>query len=133
MIRSEITFHERGSSMPVSLRTSDPGFEAAFGALLGAKRETAEDVDAAVAAIIEDVAARGDAALVEYTNRFDRVALGPQQLRLSPAEIAATAAKAAPETLAALRLAAERIDSFHRRQLPAAIDYVDQAGVRLGQ
>src|SRR5437016_1690376 len=115
--------------MPITLRTSDPGFAAAFGALLGAKRETAEDVDAAVAAIIADVAARGDAALVECTNHFDRVALGPQQLRLSPAEIAATAAKAAPETLAALRLAAERIESFHRRQLPSGIDYVDATGV----
>src|SRR5438445_3573013 len=119
--------------MALTLSTRDPGFETAFRALLAAKRESATDVDATVAAIIADVAARGDAALVEYTNRFDRVALGPQQLRLSAEEIAATAAKAAPDTLAALRLAAERIESFHRRQLPTAIDYVDQAGVRLGQ
>jgi histidinol dehydrogenase len=116
-----------------TLSTRDLGFEAAFGVLLAAKRETAADVDAAVAAIIDDVAARGDSALVEYTNRFDRVRLGPGNLRLSAAEIAAGADLAPPETIAALRLAAERIESFHRRQLPAGIDYVDPIGVRLAQ
>jgi histidinol dehydrogenase len=119
--------------MPRTLSTRDRGFEAAFRALLDATRESAADVEDAVAAIIDAVAARGDAALVEYTNRFDRVALSPERLRLSPDEIAAGAALAAPETVAALRLAAERIESFHRRQLPAGIDYVDAAGVRLGQ
>jgi histidinol dehydrogenase len=119
--------------MPYALSTRDPGFEAAFRALLAAKRESAADVDDAVAAIIDAVATRGDAALVEYTNRFDRVRLTPEHLRLSPDEIAAGAAQAPPETVAALRLAAERIESFHRRQLPAGIDYVDAAGIRLGQ
>jgi histidinol dehydrogenase len=119
--------------MPRTLSTSDPGFEMAFRALLAAKRENAADVDDAVAAIIGAVAARGDAALVEYTNRFDRVRLSPERLRLSPDEVAAGAALAPPETVAALRLAAERIESFHRKQLPATIDYVDTTGVRLGQ
>src|SRR5437016_1878141 len=116
--------------MPRVLRAGDAGFEAAFGALLAAKRESAADVDDAVAAIIDDVAARGDAALVEYTNRFDRVALSPDRLRLSAAEIDIAADQAAPETVAALRLAAERIESFHRRQLPVDLDYVDAIGVR---
>ncbi|MGC2415733.1 MAG: histidinol dehydrogenase [Stellaceae bacterium] len=119
--------------MPLTLSTGDPGFEAAFRAFLAAKRESAADVDLAVAAIIEDLAARGDAALVEYTNRLDRVALSAERLRLSAEEIAAGAALAAPETVAALRLAADRIESFHQRQLPAGIDYVDALGVRLGQ
>src|SRR6195256_806170 len=105
--------------MPRTLSTRDPGFEAAFRALLAAKREGAADVDDAVAAIIDAVAARGDAALVEYTNRFDRVRLSPARVRLSLDEIAAGAALAPPETVAALRLAAERIESFHRKQLPA--------------
>jgi histidinol dehydrogenase len=118
--------------MPVSLSTRNPEFEPAFRALLAAKRESAADVDAAVAAIIDEVARRGDAALIDYTKRFDRISLSPKTLRLSPDEIAA-AAKAAPaDTVAALRLAAERIESFHRRQLPDAIDYVDAVGVRLG-
>ncbi|HKS87804.1 MAG TPA: histidinol dehydrogenase [Stellaceae bacterium] len=115
------------------LTTRDSDFEAAFAALLAAKRESAADVDEAVAAIVADVAARGDAALLEYTSRYDRVSLGAGQLRLSAAEIAAGADAAPPEAVAALRLAASRIEDFHRRQLPDGIDYVDAAGVRLGQ
>ncbi|HTV89210.1 MAG TPA: histidinol dehydrogenase [Stellaceae bacterium] len=119
--------------MAVTLTTRDPGFETAFRALLAMKRENAADVDGAVAAIIDDVRARGDAALVEYTSRFDRLGLSVDRLRLSPDDIAAGAEQAPAETVAALRLAAERIESFHRRQLPSGIDYVDAAGVRLGQ
>src|SRR5215472_12317869 len=117
--------------MPVTLATRDPGFEAGFRRLLKAKRETAADVDSAVAAIIEDVIRRGDAALIDYTRRFDGIDLTAGGLRLTRREIAEGAAAAPAETLAALRLAAERIERFHRRQLPAAIDYVDEAGVRL--
>src|SRR3954447_3730073 len=115
------------------LNSSNSGFEAEFRDLLTAKRESAADVDAAVARIIDDVAGRGDAALVEYTNRFDRVSLNAGTLRLGSDEIAAGAAAAPPDTVAALAVAAERIEAFHRRQLPSDIDYVDGAGVRLGQ
>ena len=119
--------------MVLTLDASDPAFEADFQTLLAAKRESAADVDDAVAAIIEDVAARGDDALIEYTSRFDRLQLTPDRLRFTADEIAAGAERAPSETVAALRIAAERIESFHRRQLPAAIDYVDDFGVRLGQ
>ena len=118
--------------MAVTLDARDPDFDDRFAALLATKRETDADVDDAVAAIIADVAARGDAALVDYTRRFDRVNLTAQQLRLSREEIADAAAQAPRETVAALRLAAERIEGFHRRQLPQGIDYVDASGVRLG-
>jgi histidinol dehydrogenase len=119
--------------MPVTLSTQDAGFEAAFRRLLDAKRETSANVDGVVAAIIDDVARRGDAALIDYTRRFDRLDLAASGgLRLSPTDLAAGAAAAPAETVAALRFAAERIESFHRRQLPAAIDYVDELGVRLG-
>jgi histidinol dehydrogenase len=99
--------------------------------LLDAKREAAADVDAAVAAIIEDVARRGDSALIAYTRRFECVDLTASGLRLTGREIAEGAAAASPDTVAALRLAAERIEDFHRRQVPAPIDYVDAIGVRL--
>jgi histidinol dehydrogenase len=115
----------------VGVSNRDPGFEEAFTRLVEAKRETAADVDAVVAAILGDVARRGDEALFDYTTRFDEVDLRKVGLRLSPREIAEGAAAAPPETVAALRLAAERIESFHRRQLPAEIDYVDALGVRL--
>jgi histidinol dehydrogenase len=118
--------------MPITLNTRDAGFEVGFQALLGAKRESAADVDATVAAIIDDVAARGDAALLDYTRQFDRLELTAGGLRLTPGEIAAGADAAPADTVAALRLAAERIESFHRHQLPAPIDYVDDLGVRLG-
>jgi histidinol dehydrogenase len=118
--------------MAITLSTRDPGFEAGFAALLAAKRETDADVDEAVAAIIDAVAARGDAAVIDYTRRFDRVTLSAKQLRLSATEIAAAADVADGATVDALRLAAERIESFHRKQLPAGIDYTDEVGVRLG-
>src|SRR5581483_2867120 len=106
--------------MTATLSTRDPGFAAAFAALAAQKRETAADVDDAAAAIIDDVMKRGDAALIEYTNRFDRVALTPETLRLSPEE---RAAEAPDKAVAALEFAAARIEAFHRKQLPAAIDY----------
>ena len=118
--------------MAITLSTRDPGFEAGFAALLAAKRETDSDVAGAVAAIIDAVAARGDAAVIEYTRRFDRVTLSAENLRLSSNEIAAAADAADGATVDALRLAAERIESFHRKQLPAGIDYTDAVGVRLG-
>ncbi len=118
--------------MPVTLSTRDPGFEGGFAALLATKREADADVDDAVAAIIADVAARGDAALLDCTARFDRLTLTVDALRLTPAQIDAAAAEAPDETVAALRVAATRIESFHARQLPQSFDYVDDLGVRLG-
>jgi histidinol dehydrogenase len=113
------------------LSTRAAGFEINFRQFLEVKRETGADVDVVVASIIEDVAQRGDAALIEYTRRFDGVDLAASGLRLTRSEIAESAAAASPETVAALRLAAERIEDFHRRQMPPPIDYVDALGVRL--
>jgi histidinol dehydrogenase len=118
--------------LPLRLDAAAPGFADAFAALLAAKREAAEDVDAAATAIVADIAARGDAALIDYTRRFDRLALTPETLRIPAAEIAAASRQCSGKTLAALRLAAERIESYHRRQLPADLDYRDAAGVQLG-
>jgi histidinol dehydrogenase len=117
--------------MPVRLCTREPGFGGDFRQILEAKREAAADVDAAVTAIIEDVARRGDEALIEYSRRFDGVDPAVAGLRLTRDEVAAGAASVPPPTIAALRLAAERIEDFHRRQLPPPIDYVDAVGVRL--
>ncbi|MDG5494721.1 histidinol dehydrogenase [Niveispirillum sp. BGYR6] len=118
--------------MPVNLSTADAGFEAAFTELLGAKREVQEDLNNAVAAILADVRVRGDAALLEYTRRWDRLDLTADRLRITADEISAAIALCDPETLAALRLAAERIEAFHRRQTVEATLYTDAAGVRLG-
>jgi len=114
------------------LSITDPGFEEAFLALLDDKRETQADVNDAVAAVLADVRARGDDAVIEYTARWDRQHLTPATLRISSAEIDAALAACDPATLAALELAAQRIGDFHAGQLPGAQDYVDGAGVRLG-
>ena len=114
------------------LDARDPGFGDAFRDLLGAKRESAPDVDGAVADIIAAVAARGDAALVELTGRFDRHDVSAGRLRVSDSEIDAAAREADPAALDALRFARDRIEAFHREQVPADRDATDAAGVRLG-
>jgi len=114
------------------LHTADAGFPAAFAALLGEARETTARVDTAVSAIIADVRARGDAALIDYTARFDRLTLTADRLRITGAEIDA-ALSAVPAALTdALDLAATRIESFHRMQLPADLRTTDEAGLTLG-
>ena len=118
--------------MPTFLDTAAPDFEARFTALLGQKREEAEDVDQAVAAIIADVRSRGDAAVIELTARFDRLALTPETLAFSPAEIAAEIAKVTPEDRAALELAAERIRAYHLRQMPEDASWQEPTGATLG-
>src|ERR1700751_5042552 len=104
--------------MPVLLDTSSPDFAAAFTAFLAMKREIAADVEAACRRIVDDVAARGDAALIEATRRFDRLALDAWRLRVSADEVAQAVKACDHQTVAALELARERIESFHRRQLP---------------
>jgi histidinol dehydrogenase len=114
------------------LSTDDVDFAAAFAALLAQARETTEIVGTQVAAIIADVRTRGDAALCEYTSRFDRVTMTPDRLRVTAAEIAEAKASVPPELLAALDLAAERIEAFHRAQRPADLEMTDAVGYRLG-
>ncbi len=118
--------------MPLRLDSGARGFAKDFAALLDLKRELAADVDAAVAAILDDVKARGDAAVFDHTSRLDKLELTAATLRVSAAEIAAAKTKCTAETLEALRLAAARIEAYHRRQVPRDVDYTDSAGVRLG-
>ncbi len=118
--------------MPVFLNTADAGFEAAFAALRGQKREEAEDVDQAVAGIIADVRARGDQAVIDLTSRFDRLALTPETLAFTPEETAAEIAKVAPEDRVALTLAADRIRAYHDRQKPQDESWTDSTGATLG-
>ncbi len=112
------------------LSTTAPDFETQFTALLEDARETTQRVDAAVAAIIAEVRARGDAAVAEYTHRFDR--WPAENLRVSAAEITAAEASVAPELLAALDHAAQRIEAFHSAQMPRDIRIDDPAGLTLG-
>lgn len=118
--------------MPSFLNTKDADFDARFTALLGQKREDSPDVDDAVAAIIADVRARGDAAVLDLTARFDKLALTAETMAFSQAEIEAEIARVAPEDRAALELAAERIRAYHARQMPQDALWQDATGATLG-
>ena len=118
--------------MPQRLSTSDRDFERRFADFLEQKREVSPDVDAAAAAIIADVRERGDAALIELTQKFDGIDLSKVGMRISAAEVEAAVTASPAETLEALKLAHDRILSHHRRQLPKDDRYTDSLGVELG-
>jgi histidinol dehydrogenase len=118
--------------MPIRLDARAPDFAARFRVFLDAKREASADVEQAVRAIIADVAARGDAALVELTKKFDRVDLATIGLRVAPGDIEAAAGACDPAALDALTLARDRIEAYHRRQLPQDDRFTDALGVELG-
>lgn len=114
------------------LSAVDPDFETRFAELLAQKREISEDVDQTVAAILEDVRARGDAAVIAYSKRFDRIDLRAAGMRVTKDQIAAARADCDAGALAALKLAHDRIEAHHRKQLPEDGSYVDPIGVELG-
>ncbi len=118
--------------MPVFLDTTDPDFELEFAQLLSAKREDSPDVDDIVAGIIADVRARGDAAVLEMTAKFDRLELEAAGLRFTPEEIDAYCAQVPAAERAALEIAAERIRAYHVRQMPEDAQWTDPDGATLG-
>ncbi len=123
----------KANAMTYRLNTTDADFETSFREFLTSKREVSEDVNATVAAIISDVRTRGDAAVIELTSKFDRQELTPATLQVTQSEVDAAMAACDPETLEALKLAAARIEAFHKGQLPQDRRYTDEAGVELGE
>ena len=118
--------------MPIRLDTRDTNFPARFKAFLDTKRESAADVEAAVRSIIADVAACGDRALLELTRKFDRLDLDAVGMRVTQVELDAAEGACDPEAVAALKLARDRIETYHRRQLPKDDRFTDSLGVELG-
>ncbi len=118
--------------MPQRLQMAMPDFGERFADLLAMKREVSEDVDAAARDIIADVRTRGDAALLNYSQRFDRVDLRKLGLALTPDELARAEAECDAEVLAALDLAHARIRAFHEKQRPQDQRFTDDLGVELG-
>ena len=114
------------------LSSAEPGFAQAFETLLASKREASVEVGDTVAAIIADVRARGDDALIALTKKFDGLDLTPQTLRFSPDEIDAAFDAVAPDVRDALTLAHRRITSHHEKQKPEDSVYTDAIGVTLG-
>jgi histidinol dehydrogenase len=118
--------------MPIRLDSRAPDFPGRFRAFLSTKREAAVDVEAAVRAIIADVAARGDRALLELTRTFDRVDLDQIGLKVAADEIEAAYAACDPRALDALAFARDRIEAYHVRQKPVDERFTDALGVELG-
>ncbi|MEO5805481.1 histidinol dehydrogenase [Devosia sp.] len=118
--------------MPIRLDTAEPDFESRFVALLGSKREASQEVGDIVAGIIADVQARGDAAVAELTNKFDKAGVTAQTLRFTEAEIDAADRRVTPEVRRALQFAHDRIRAHHEKQKPVDQIYTDHLGVTLG-
>ena len=118
--------------MAIELEMGAPDFEDRFTALLGAKRESSADVDAVVATIIDDVRIRGDAALIDYTQRYDRTDLTKKGLAITAAEIDAAVHVCDSEAVRALELAHGRVVEYHKRQKPSDLRFRDELGVELG-
>ena len=118
--------------MPLELSSSDKDFAPRFKEFLDAKREADADVAEAVTRIVADVRKRGDAALIDYTGKFDRLDLTSGALRLPKEEIAGASARIEKDLLGALKLAARRIEAYHARQKPKDLRFTDDDGVELG-
>src|SRR5215472_8575842 len=118
--------------MPIRLDSRAPDFPERFRAFLTTKREASADVEAAVRAIIAEVAASGDRALIALSQKYDRVDLDRVGLKVSAAEIDAACAACERRALDALTLARDRIEAYHRRQLPRDDRFTDALGVELG-
>jgi histidinol dehydrogenase len=111
---------------------SNPDFDAAFDAFLAERRGSPADVDAAAAAVIEAVRTEGLAAVLRLTERFDRVLLDEETIRVTPREIQAGADACPEKVREAIAFAAARIRAYHQRQRPADAHFIDEAGVELG-
>src|SRR6202166_786119 len=118
--------------MPVRLEASSADFARRFADLLAMKREVSADIELATRAIVDDVARRGDAALIEATKKFDRLDLEADALRVTTAEIDAAVKACDANTVYALKFARDRIEVFHQRQLPKDDRFTDALGVELG-
>jgi histidinol dehydrogenase len=118
--------------MPLRLDNQSADFADRFRSLLALKREAAQDVEQTVRDIIADVVARGDRALFELTARFDRVDLAKTRLRVATAEIDAAEKSCDGNAIAALKVARDRIEVYHRRQKPSDDRFIDALGVEMG-
>ena len=117
-----------------TLDTQSPQFEAQFRELTAPATAFDRDIDRQAEAIIEDVRRRGDAALLEYTKRFDRVsAQSVAELEIPASELRASFDALGSEARGALQAAAERIRSFHQRQLGGGFSFAETDGTVLGQ
>ncbi|MBI4516890.1 MAG: histidinol dehydrogenase [Deltaproteobacteria bacterium] len=115
------------------LSTAEPDFERRFAVIRQRSAVASPAVEEQARRIVADVRRRGDRALIEYTRRYDGVRLSPEELEVDPDEMTAATRSLRPAELRALKLAARRIEAFHRRQVQRSWRYRDRAGLTLGQ
>ncbi|MGH7067435.1 MAG: histidinol dehydrogenase [Acetobacteraceae bacterium] len=118
--------------MALRLDTRDADFTARWTALLAATRGSQPAVESTVSEILAAVRTGGNSALAALIRRFDGVSLQAEEFRIRPPALLAQAAAVPEHEDAALSLAAQRIEAFHRRQLPVDLAVTDEAGVRMG-
>jgi histidinol dehydrogenase len=118
--------------MPFFLNSLNSNFEKDFGILLSSKKEDSIDVDLSVREIIGAVIKSGDQALLNYTKKFDRIVLTPDNLRFTPSELKEKVAEVSSKDRSALELAVARIKAYHKKQLPENAFWTDESGVELG-
>jgi histidinol dehydrogenase len=112
----------------------DADFDAKLKALLAFETAQDDSIDEVVANILKDVKKRGDAAVIEYTNRFDRMSAGSlPELEIGQAELKAALNGLPDAQRAALQAAADRVRSYHEKQLMTSWQYTEDDGTILGQ
>ena len=118
--------------MTKKIKSRDPDFYDAFKILLGARATSLSDAARVSADIIEEVRKNGDKALIKLTKKFDGLDLTAKDLIVDLNEIDEATSKISPDEYDSLRFAADRITSFHLRQMPENFEYVDDAGIKMG-
>ena len=118
--------------MPLKLDTSNTDFENKFTRFILARREVAEDVDAATLSILTEVRKRGDTAVAEFTAKFDGIRLTPNEFAIEQEQLEESVKCCDPVTIASLQKAADRIRSFHKTLMPQSFEYYDSLGIKLG-
>jgi histidinol dehydrogenase len=111
----------------------DADFEGRFAAVLARGSQLEQNVEATVLEIIADVRSRGDAALLDYTHRFDQLDLAATALEFTEAELDRAFAEAGAEEIAAIRVAVERVTRFHEKQKQKSWLDAEEEGILLGQ
>ncbi|MEM6832200.1 MAG: histidinol dehydrogenase [Pseudomonadota bacterium] len=118
--------------MPLKLNSQSPDFDAQFQALVADTRDVESDVSGVVERIIADVRRRGDAALFDLTDQFDKVTYTSETVRIDPGAMEKFYAQCREEELEALKVAKSRIEAFHRHSMPSDFSFTDDVGAHLG-
>ncbi len=115
------------------ISTDESSFAGELDRIKNRRNSVPQAVEDVVSKILDDVVARGDDALFEYTEKFDGILLNPRTAEVSPDEIEAAFREVNADDVDILKFSAARIEKFHRRQIEESWSYSDDEGIELGQ